>query len=170
MNRFLTLIFTPLLICLSFLIGVIALTSIYRCTHNEMGTVFSFQHENSTATSYIKPYCKDCTHHFGYTSFRGNPDDLSYLDVVEQYIDGQIIESGKYYTMTAIVTLGDYEVNKTRVICEVEADNIRVAFSVEFKDEFEEQVSLIQVGDEITFYGRLYDDGFGWTDCELIET
>lgn len=144
---------------------------LYGCDHEEMGSIFSFQFENSTAASYIKPYCKNCDTYFGYNSvrFRGTPNDLSYLDVIRQYVDRPDIEGGKYYTMTANVLLGDYDIYRTRIKCEVERDGIVVCFSVEFQEEFEERVSLLQKGDEITFRGRLYDEGFGWTDCELLE-
>lgn len=148
----------------------ISLMSIFGgCKHEEMGTIFSFQFENSTARSSYKPYCKNCNHYFGYTRFIGTPDDLSYLDVVKQYIEGQEVKPGEYHTMTATVYLGDYEVNKTRIRCEIEHENVIVGFSVEFREGFEEQISLLQKGDEITFRGRLYDNGFGWTDCELLE-
>ena len=49
-----------------------------------------------------------------------------------------------------------------------ENDNVIVGFSVQFRDEFEEEISLIKEGDEITFRGKLYEEGFGWTDCELV--
>ena len=35
-------------------------------------------------------------------------------------------------------------------------------------DELEEEISLIKEGDEIAFRGKLYEEGFGWTDCELV--
>ena len=139
-----------------------------KCEHKKMSTVFSFQFENSVATSYFKPYCKNCNHYFGYTLFRGTPNDLSYLEAVRQYIDESDIKSGEYYTMIATVSLADYDINRARIRCKVENEDIIVGFSVEFRGEFEEQVSLIREGDEITFSGRLYDEGFGWTDCELL--
>lgn len=131
--------------------------------------MFSFQFENSTAVSHLEPRCKNCNHYFGYTAFRGTPKDLSYLELVKQNIDERNIKAGEYYTMRAVVSLEDYDVNRTRIRCKVESDNTIVGFSVEFREGFEEQISLLQKGDEITFRGRLYDNGFGWTDCELLE-
>lgn len=153
------------------IMGVILLLIIFtppKCEHREMGKRFSFQSLNSTATSTIKPYCKNCNHSFGYTRFKGTPDDTSYLEVVCEHSNVDEIIGGEYYTMTAFVALGDYEFNKTKIICRVENEDITVAFSVEFRAEFEEEVGVLEEGDEVTFYGRFYDTGCGFTDCELI--
>jgi hypothetical protein len=133
-----------------------------------MGKSFSFQSHNSTAMSHIEPFCENCNHYFGYTLFRGTPNDVSYLDVIKEHSDGSEIIGGEYYTITATVTLGDYEIDKTKLRCKVAGESIIAVFSVEFREEFEEQVDLIVEGDEIVFRGRLYDEGFGFTDCKLI--
>lgn len=138
------------------------------CYHEEKGKMFSFQFENSTAMSYIQPFCKNCTHYFGYSHFRDTPSDISYLGAVEEYILEDGIFGGRYCTMSATVALRDYDVTRTRVRCQIQNDDIIVNFSVEFREEFDEAVSAMSEGDEITFRGRLYDKGFGWTDCELI--
>lgn len=135
---------------------------------HEIGKMFSFQFEGSTAASYIKPFCEHDGHVYISTTFRGTPDDLSYLDVVAEHSDGDEIVWGEYYTVTATVTLADYDFTKTRVRCQVQSDNIIVNFSVEFRDGFEESVALVDEGDEITFRGRFYDEGCGFTDSELI--
>jgi hypothetical protein len=136
---------------------------------HEHGKIFAFQPQWSTAMSYIKPFCEDGKHcYLGYTLFRGTPNDLSYLEVIEDYSDGDEIIGGEYYTVSAIVILGDYDINRTRVRCRVQSENIIVDFSVEFREEFEEVVSLLDEDDKITFRGRFYDEGCGWTDCELI--
>ena len=140
-----------------------------KCEHEEMSKIFSFQPQKSTAYSYIKPFCKNCNHYFGYTGFRNTPDDTSYLKVVKEHIDSERVIGGEYYIMTATLVLPDYEVDKTRVRCEIKSIDTIVNFSVQFRDEFEEKVASMQVGEEITFRGRLYDEGFGWTDCELIK-
>ena len=158
-----------IIIFLSMIPFMLITSNLDKCEHEEMVTLFSFEFENSSASSHIKPFCENCNNYFGYTLFRGTPKDTSYLKVVMQNIDGQDVKAGEYYTMSAVVTQEDYDINRTRIRCKVESDNIMVGFSVEFKNEFEEQVSLMREGDEITFRGRLYDDGFGWTDCELIE-
>jgi hypothetical protein len=139
-----------------------------QCEEHDIVTMFSFQPYNSTADSSVKSYCKNCNNYFGRTRFGGTPEDVSYLDVVKEYIDKGEIVGGEYYTMCAIVSLGDYSSTKTKINCGVETGNILVYFSVEFREEFEEQVDLIVEGDEIVFRGRLYDEGFGFTDCELI--
>ena len=59
-------------------------------------------------------------------------------------------------------------IGNIRRACKVEKDNIIAGFSVQFRDELEEEISLIKEGDEITFRGKLYEEGFGWTDCELV--
>jgi hypothetical protein len=50
----------------------------------------------------------------------------------------------------------------------VENENFIVGFNVEFREEFREQIKLTEEGAEITFRGRFYDVGCGFTDCELI--
>ena len=145
------------------------MTTLDKCEHEETSRVFSFEFENSAATSYTKLFCKNCEQHLKTTIFQDTPNDLSYREVVDEHIDGDKFVGGEYYTMTAIVTLADYDVQRTRIRCKVENEDIGVVFSVEFKDDFEKRVSSIQEGDEITFRGRLYDNGFGWTDCELLE-
>ena len=139
-----------------------------KCEHEDMGKIFSFQFAGSTAASRYEPYCKNCYEDFNNTRFRGTPDDLSYLDVIKEHSDGNEIVPGEYYIVTAIVTLGDYDYQRTRVNCRVENEDIIVGFSVEFREGFEEIVKSIQKGDEITFRGRFYDEGCGFTDAELI--
>ena len=73
-----------------------------------------------------------------------------------------------YYTMTATVTWEDYDYHKTKIRCQVQSDNIIVSFWIEFREGFEAAVGLYDEGDEIRFRGRFYDEGCGFTDCELI--
>lgn len=136
---------------------------------HEHGKIFSFQPKGSTAPSNVKPFCEsgECRN-LGYTLFRGTPNDLSYLGAIEEHSDGSGMIGGEYYTVTATVVLADYDFTKTRVRCQVQSDNIIVNFSVEFRDGFEESVALVDEGDEITFRGRFYDEGCGFTDSELI--
>lgn len=163
-----TIILSPIILFVLALILVVITSPLYICEHEEIGTIFSFQSENSTTKSSYKPYCKNCEEYFGYTRFIGTPDDLSYLEAVKPNIEGNEVKAGEYQTMTAVVSLADYNADKTRIRCKVENEEVIVGFSVEFRGEFEEQVSFLQEGDEITFRGRLYDNGFGWTDCELL--
>ena len=165
MRKFFSSILLALFI---FIVAVFAITILIKCDHSGMGKVFSFQPQNSTAASYVKPFCKNCNQYYQPKIFRGTPTDSSYLEVVKVHTDADELVGGEVYTVTAIVTLRDFDNAKTRIRCKVERDDIIVDFSVEFRDEFEESVSLLDEGDEITFHGRLYEDGFGWTECELI--
>lgn len=139
-----------------------------QCEEHEVVELFSFQPYNSTALSDVKSFCKKCDESLGVTLFRESPEDVSYLNVVKEHSDGSELIGGEYYTMTAIVTLIDYDPSKTKIRCKVESENIIVGFSVDFREEFEEQVALIEKDDEIVFRGRFYDKGCGFTDCELI--
>ena len=155
------------LICISIPILFLILFTPEPCEH-EMGKIFAFQFQESTANSNITPFCKKCNHYFGYSLFRGTPEDSSYLEVIKAHIGEDEIIGGEYYTVTAIVTLADYNADKARISCKVQNEDVIVGFSVEFKGEFEDALNLIQEGDEITFRGRFYDTGCGFTDCELI--
>ena len=155
-------------VCLLLILVILIASAALKCDHEEMGKIFTFQFEGSTAAGCVKPFCKNCNHYFGYSIFRGTPEDSSYLEVIEKHSGVSEIVGGEHYTMTAIVALADYDFGKTRIRCKVEKDDIIVEFSVEFREEFEESVALYDEGDEITFRGRLYDSGFGFTDCELI--
>jgi hypothetical protein len=140
-----------------------------KCDHEEVREIFSFQPNDSTAASYMKPFCKSCNKNLGYSAFRGTPKDKSYLEAVKEHIAEDEIIAGEYYTMSATVALEDYDVGETRISCKVENEDVIVGFSVEFREEYEKPVSSLQEGDKITFRGRLYDDGFGFTDCELMK-
>ena len=141
-----------------------------KCENEDLFDIFHFQHQGSTALSYVEKHCENCNtdHGISRTTFRGNPTNISYLETLIEHSDGEEIIGGEYYTITAIVTLPDFDLNKTRIKCKVESANTIVLFSVEFKEGFEDSVGLLQEGDEITFRGRYYDVGCGFTDCELL--
>lgn len=134
----------------------------------EPGKRFHFHSQGSTAMSYVIPYCEHPGHIYIAKTFRDTPNDLSYLEAIREHSDSDEIIWGEYYTITATVALADYDVMRTRLNCKVESENIIVIFSVEFRGEFEELVASIDEGDEITFRGRFYDNGCGFTDSELI--
>lgn len=134
----------------------------------EPGKKFSFQSQGSTAMSYVRPYCEHPGHVYITSSFRGTPNDLSYLDAIRAHSDSDEIVWGEYYTITATVVHADYDIMRTRLRCKVESENIIVVFSVDFRGEFEELVDSLQEGDTVIFRGRFYDNGCGFTDCELI--
>ena len=132
------------------------------------GKNFSFQFQGSTAASYVKTFCNDPGHVHIASTFRGTPNDLSYLDAIRDHSDSEQILWGEYYTITAIVALADHDINRTRVNCYVRSNNVIVSFSVEFQDGFEELVGMYDEGDVITFRGKFYDEGCGFTDAILI--
>ena len=139
---------------------------------HEHGKIFSFVFQGSTAKSSVRPWCKsgDC-YNLGYTLFNGTPDDLSYLELIKECCNADEIVPGEYYTMSVKVSQKFYNPSFSQRIsidCRIESDDIVVDFNVEFREEFREQVKSIQEGDIITFRGRYYDEGCGFTDCELI--
>ena len=140
------------------------------CEHKEVSK-YSFASYKSTAMSDVCSYCRKCNERLtGYSLFEGDPADKSYLKAIEENSDGGEIIPGEYYTVTAIVPLGFMGYTSTNVWlnCKVENEEFIIYFSVDFREEFEEQVSAIEKGDTITFRGRFYDEGCGFTDCELI--
>lgn len=157
-----------LLGCVSLVLVLLLVSYNAVCDEHEMGKIFSFQFQDSTATSNVKPYCEKCNTYFQPKLFRGTPTDTSYLDVIDEHMDGDEILGGEYYTMTATVAVADYDFDKTRIQCKVKKDHIIVGFSVEFQEGFEETVALLKEGDTVTFRGRYYDEGCGFTDAELI--
>lgn len=159
-----------LLICIFLPILFLIVFTPEKCEHENTIKVYSFQFENSTAASSYKTSCVDCKNYpVNSTSFRGTPTDQSYLEAVKEHSDIIEVVPGEYYTVTAIVSIEDYDFHKTRINCKVENKDCIVGFSVEFREGFEELVSFLEKGDEITFRGKLYDTGFGFTDCELIK-
>lgn len=152
-----------LVIVIAGIIGIMV-----QCDHVETVNCFSFQYENSTAWSYVQTRCKECSKNLKTTLFRGSPSDNSYLSIIKTYSDAGEIVGGQYYTITATVTLGDYDHPESRLHCKVESDDITVYFSVEFKEEFEALISTIEEGDVITFYGEFYEEGCGFKNCDLI--
>ena len=132
------------------------------------GKKFSFQFEGSTALSFMKKFCNKPGHIYIASVFRGTPNDLSYLEVLQAHSDSSEISWGKYYTVTATVALADYNHDKTRINCRVESNNIVVVFSVEFREEFDDIIDLYKEGDVITFKGKFYDEGCGFKDAVVI--
>lgn len=147
---------------------ILLLGLVLKCDHNNIIEVYSFQPENSTAMSYVKSVCEDCGQGIHSTLFRDTPPDEKYIDVIKEHCKDEIFVKGEYNTIQATVTILDYDTQKTKINCSVWQDDIKVFFSVTFKGEYEEAVSLLQAGDEITFYGKSALEGLSWTDCELI--
>ena len=135
-------------------------------------TKYVFSSYNSTTPSYVRDECKECGTRLTYDSLiKGTLIDQSYLEAIEEHSDGVKIVPGEYYTVTATVPMGfvAYSSNRVRLNCKVENEDFIVFFNVEFREEFEEQVKQVEKGAEITFRGRFYDEGCGFTDSELIK-
>lgn len=139
-----------------------------KCDHNNSIEVYSFEPEKSTATSSVKSVCEECGQGLHLTRFRGNPPDEMYIDVIKEHCEDKTFIKGEYDTVKATVTVVDYFTPKTEISGGVCQDGVEVYFSVEFKEEYEEAVSLLQEGDEIIFYGKSALTGLSWTDCDLI--
>lgn len=142
------------------------------CEHEDMATIYSFTSYDSPSNSSVRPYCRDCGERFDFSQFKGTPIDASYLSAIQEHSDGSEIVPGEYYTVTATVPQGFYGYLSQTVWlnCRVENADYIVSFNVEFREEFKEAVESIEEGAEITFRGRFYDEGCGFTDCELINT
>lgn len=144
-----------------------------KCEHEESVTLYSFTSMDSTAKSHTRKQCKKCDTKLTYnTLFVGTPTDQSYIEAIKEHSDGNEIVPGEYYTVTAIVPLGYYGYGSDSLWlnCKVENEEFIIGFTVEFREEFRELVESVEDGAEITFRGRYYDEGCGFTDCELISS
>ncbi len=158
--------------CVLVLIIILVAFTPDKCEHEDMVTMYTFTSYDSTAYSDVRPYCRDCNKRFQYKLFKGTLLDQSYLDAIVEHSDANEIIPGEYYTVTAIVPQGytqaSYASTRVGLNCRVENEDFIVGFNVEFREEFKELVKLVEKGEEITFRGRFYDGGCGFTDCELI--
>lgn len=138
------------------------------CEHPETEKRYTFISENSMQYSYMSVHCKECDEKLSSQTFVGTPEDLSYLDVIRTLVgeDGPV--AGEYYRATATVVLGCHLSEKPYVRCKAESNDVSVVFTVDFKEESDEAVREIEEGETITFYGRYYESGCGFADCELI--
>ena len=161
-----------LVICLVLVGGFLGIGEALRCEHEETYTKFVFtSYDSIDGTSHIRPVCKECYKNFQYTNFKGTPSDQSYLEVIRENSDGSEIIPGEYYTVTVTVPLGfyGYTSNTVQLTCQVENDDYMVRFHAEFREEFTGEVVSVEKGETITFRGRFYDEGCGFTDCELLK-
>lgn len=146
------------------------------CRHENIGKIFSFPSKDAVGQGTIRTYCIDCNFYrggerYGYYpehvyTFNGNPKDTSYLDTIKEHSDENEIVGGGYYTVSA--TVSEPTPFSTQIWCQITSETTIVSFSIKFRDELKDVVGLLQRGDEITFRGRFYDTGCGFTDCELI--
>lgn len=164
--RFLSNLLAAMLAIVLLIIGAIVITGNNQCEHEDTRMLFVFHTEDGK--SYKRPCCKECYEQLKRTEFRGTPEDTSYLSLIQEHSNSTEMVGGEYYTVTAKVSLEDYEPRKTRIRCRLENEEVIVVFLVDFRDEFEEAVGVIEEGDEITFRGRFYNQGCGFTDCELV--
>lgn len=161
---------------LSSLIGGIILSVILllllglflKCDHANKIEVYWFQPDNSTAASHVKLVCEECNQGFQTTLFRDTSPNETYIDVIAEHSKDKKFVKGEYDTIKATVRYHDYDATETKISCFVEQGAVVVNFWVEFKGEYEDVVSSLQEGEEITFYGKSALKGLSWTDCELI--
>lgn len=159
-------------ICILVPIVLLILFTPKPCEHEGMVTMYSFTSYNSTAHNSVSPYCQDCGERFQSQLFEGTLVDQSYLEAIKVHSDGSEIVPGEYYTITALVTRADYGYglyDTPNVCCKLENEDYIIYFDVEFKAELANVVKSLTEDDTITFRGRFYDEGCGFTDCELIE-
>lgn len=139
-----------------------------KCEHEDLVKIYWFTADDTPwENSNVCQYCKECGERAKYSYFRGTLVDQSYLTAITEHSDSNEIIPGEYYTITAIVPSGYNGVMKLK--CRVENEKFIVDFSAKFREEFREQLQSIGSGREITFRGRFYDQGCGFTDAELIE-
>lgn len=160
-----------LLICIFLPIIFLIVFTPEPCEHEDTVTRYSFASYFHTQNSDVSLYCKDCDKRISnYKQFKGELVDKSYLEAIKEHSDGSEIVSGEYYTVTATVPLGFYAHTDKRVWlnCRVENEEFIIGFNVEFREEFRDLVESVEDGEEITFRGKFYDEGCGFTDCELL--
>ena len=155
---------------LAIIVALVIVATPDKCEHEDMVTMYSFTSHNSTAHSNVRDYCRGCDTRYQAYLFQGTPKDQSYLSAISENSYGGEIVPGEYYTVTATVPLGfvGYTSDNVWLNCRVENEEFIVGFTVEFREEFKEAVRLVENGDKITFRGRFYDEGCGFTDCKLI--
>ena len=159
---------TVWIVVIAMIVALLVVVSNDQCEHEDMVEMYHFAAYDSTAYSDVRPYCGDCGTRFEYQLFKGTLVDQSYLSAIVEHSDGSEIVPGEYYTVTATVPMGFYATNGLWLNCKVENEDFVITFNVEFRDEFGRAVSRVEEGEEITFRGRFYDEGCGFTDCELI--
>ena len=140
-----------------------------RCEHESTLKTFAFQPEKSTAASSFKVVCDKCNQPERIARFYGTPSDTAYVGVVSEHCKDKKFVSGEYDTVTATLLYHDYDPTKTQVQCKVREGDVIVGFSARFKPEYDEAVSLLKEGDEITFYGKSSAEGLFWSNCELVK-
>ena len=137
-----------------------------KCEHEEV-IRYHFSTDDTMVHNSACGYCTKCdTRLTAYSLFQGELVDKSYLEAIKEHSDGNEIIPGEYYTVTATVPLGD--MGSMGLVCEVENEDFLLRFTASFRSEFKEQIELIEKGQEITFRGRFSDEGFYFTDCELL--
>lgn len=167
MRFILTTVFLCLLVPIIFLI----VFTPEPCEHEDTLLRYSFVSEDVVESSSVARFCKDCGKRVTYYSlFKGTLVDQSYLAALQEHSDGGEIVPGEYYTVSATVPQGFVGggSNALWLNCRVENEDFILSFPINFREEFGDQVRLIQEGEEITFRGRFNDVGCGFSDCELI--
>ena len=143
-----------------------------KCRHEEVRAVYSFRSRSVISykdTGHIKWYCKDCDYYLGIDYLYGTPADKPYLDPLREYSGENELVDGEYYTMKAVVTSDIFDNSHQRIYAKVQNENVTLAFTIAFREGYEEELKSLQAGDEITFRGKFEAVGYDWTDCELIK-
>lgn len=145
-----------------------------KCEHEETIERYAFDSVDSIVENSvtITHYCKKCDKRVGNHS-EVNVESVgdSYLGVIVRHSDATEINPGEYYTITATAPFGFVGgmTDKIWLHCDAETEDYIVRFVVDFNEEFRELVSSVNGGDIITFRGRFYDSGCGFSDAELID-
>lgn len=150
------------------IILMLLLGLVLKCDHDNIVEYYSFKPEKSVAYDYVKSVCDDCGQGFSVTSFYDTFPEERYTDVVREHCEDKTFIKGEYDTIKAKVVYPDYDYDRTRINCSIRQDDVDVYFTVEFKNEYEEAVSVLDSEDEITFRGRSALKGLFFTDCELL--
>ena len=167
--RFLFSLFSEV-IALIFL-GIFLLIGFYMCTHcdhEETRYVYIFQTNSTTGNSYYRTVCSDCDEIRKTTMFNGNPTNTAYLPVMAAHCGTSEMAPEEYYTVTATVSDSHSAYDKLRLRCYVEGETATVYFTATFPEEFLEDLQALEGKDTVTFYGKYYTQGCGFTDCILI--
>ena len=161
-----------LVVFLAMIVAIVVVATPEPCEHEVITRyVFTSYDNMENEHSTICDYCKKCDDRLTrHERFQGELVDKSYLSAIIEHSDDGEIVPGEYYTVTVTVPLGFYGYTSDTVwlTCEVKNADFIVRFSVEFREEFKELVEAVEKGEEITFRGRFYDKGCGFTDSELI--
>ena len=143
----------------------------HECKHEQKYLDYSFGEEADSMNN-VTLICSNCGHSFRiYNGLKGLPVDTSLLSAFDGCISPAEIEPGGYYTVTAVAPIDFSQLEDEPVLnLRVKNDGYEVNFHARFKDEYFDLIQKNKKDEQITFYGRFFDTGCGFYDCELINT